>query len=118
MEDALISATKFYNVRPNQPISLTVEIGDNQVGGTAVRLNGVSIPVNQIGATAIGSPGQDLRRSVLQVVTTVKDQNPLTNNTSVNHRFTGGKASEDFPFEVSVKTNGGVARYFITYILA
>jgi len=46
MEDALISATKFYTVRPNQPISLAVEVGDNQVGGTTVQLDGITIPVN------------------------------------------------------------------------
>lgn len=118
VEDALISATKFYAVRPNQPISLTVKIGNKQVGGTAVRLNGISIPVNQGGATGIGTAGQDLRRSVLQVVTTVRDENPKTNHTSVNHHFDGGQASDDFPFDVSVRADGGVARYFITYILA
>jgi len=118
MEDALISATKFYTVRPNQPISLAVEVGDNQVGGTTVQLDGTTIPVKQAGATTIGAPGQDLRRSVLQVVTTVKDQNPQTNRTSVTHRFRGGEADMPFPFEVSVKADGGVARYFITYILA
>lgn len=55
---------------------------------------------------------------MLQVVTTVKDQNPQTNRTSVTHRFRGGEADMPFPFEVSVKADGGVARYFITYILA
>ena len=118
MEDARLSATKFYTVRPNQPISLTVVVGDNQVGGTAVQLNGVTVPVNQAGPTPIGASGQNLQNSLLQVVTTVKDQNPMTNRTSVTHSFSGGAANTSFPFEVSVKDEGGVARYFITYILA
>ena len=117
MEDARLSATKFYAVRPNHPISLSVEIGDNQVGGTAMQLNGVTVPVNQAGQTPIGKAGQDLRGSLLQVVTSVKDQNLNTNHTSVTHHFTGGQNKADFPFEVSVKDEGGVARYFITYIL-
>jgi hypothetical protein len=118
MEDALITATKFYIVRPNSQIFLTVDVGNNQVGGTTMQLNGTTIPSNPTGDTTIGAPGQDLRRSVLQVVTTVKDQNPLTNRTSVVHRFRGGHSDMAFPFEVSVNAEGGVARYFITYVLA
>ena len=118
MEDALITATKFYTVRPNNQIFLRVEVGDGQVGGTTVQLNGTTIPTNPTGETAIGAPGQDLRRSVLQVVTTVKDQNPQTNRTSVAHQFRGGESDMTFPFEVSIKADGGVARYFITYVLA
>ncbi len=118
MEDALVSATKFYTVRPNRQIFLEVEIGDGQVGGTAMQLNGATIPTNPIGETPIGAPGQDLRRSILQVVTTVKDQNTQTNRTSVSHQLRGGESDMTFPFEVSVKADGGVARYFITYVLA
>jgi hypothetical protein len=118
MDDALLSATKFYSVRPSSQIFLTVEVGDSQVGGTALQLNGSPIPFNPAGETPIGAPGQDLRRSVLQVVTTVKDVNPLTNSTSVTHHFRGGMADETFPYQVSVKTDNGRAQYFITYILS
>lgn len=117
MEDARLSATKFYTVRPNQPISLEVEIGDDQVGGTAVQLNGVTVPVKPSGKTPIGSAGQNLQGSLLQVVTTVKDQNQNSNRTSVTHHFTGGAAPADFLFQISVDDEGGFARYFITYIL-
>ena len=118
MEDARLSATKLYAVRPNQPISLAIEIGDQQVGGTAVQLNRVTVPVNQAGQTPIGLAGQNLQGSLLQVVTTVKDQNKNSNHASVTHHIRGGQATGDFPFEISVKDEGGVARYFITYILA
>ena len=118
MDDALLSATKFYAVKANTPIVLSVEVGDNQVGGTALQLNGSPVPFNPIAPTPIGGPGQDLRRSVLQVVTTVKDVNPKSNHTSVTHHFRGGETDETFPFEVSVRADRGIARYFITYILA
>jgi hypothetical protein len=118
MEDALITATKFYTVRPNSQIFLRVDVGDSQVGGTTLQLNGTTIASTPTGETTIGAPGQDLRRSVLQVITTVKDQNPQTNRTSVVHRFRGGESDMTFPLEVSVRADGGVARYFITYVLA
>lgn len=55
---------------------------------------------------------------MLHCVTTVKDVNPLTNNTSVTHRLSGGAADEEFPYQVSVSKDKGIARYFITYVLS
>jgi hypothetical protein len=57
MEDALITATKFYTVRPNNQTFLRVEVGDGQVGGTSVQLNGTTIPTNRNGVEA--APGGD-----------------------------------------------------------
>ncbi len=42
--DVLISDTNFYPVKPNTPIFFEARIGNGQVGGTALRLNGSSIP--------------------------------------------------------------------------
>ena len=117
MNEVRLSDTNFYPVGANGPIFLKVEIGDQQVGGTALTLNGRLLPFNPGGETTIGSPRQDLRGSVLQVVTTVRDINPATNRTSVTHRFRGGAAEATFPYEISVSAEKGTARYFITYVL-
>jgi hypothetical protein len=118
MDDARLSATKFYAVKPNSQIFLAVNVGDGQVGGTSLQLNGSSIPFNPAGETTIGAPGQDLRRSILHIVTTVKDVNPATNQTSVTHRFRGGVTDETYPYAISVKADQGTAQYFITYVLS
>ena len=116
--DVLVSDTNFYPVQPNTPIFFEAKIGNGQVGGTALRLNGSSIPINPTGPTQIGKEGQDLRKSVLQCLTTVKDVNPHTNNTSIEHEITGGLTDETFPYAIRVKKNKGIARYFITYVLS
>ena len=116
--DVLVSDTNFYLVQPHTPIFFEARIGDGQVGGTALRLNGSSIPVNPTGPTKIGQDGQDLRRSVLQSITTVKDVSPTTNHTSVEHELTGGLKTEVFPYAIQVKKDKGIARYFITYVLS
>lgn len=116
--DVLLSDTNFYLVKPETPIFFEVRIGDGQVGGTALRLNGTLIPVNPLGITQIGKEGDDLRNSILQCVTTVKDVNENTNRTSVEHRLTGGVTDEVFPYAMQVKKDKGIARYFITYVLA
>jgi hypothetical protein len=116
--DVLLSDTNFYPVKQNTPIFFEVRIGDSQVGGTALRLNGSSIPVNPTGRTKIGMDGEDLRKSVLQSITTVRDVNPQTNNTSIEHELTGGVKDEIFPYAIRVKKDKGIARYFITYVLS
>ena len=116
--DVLVSDTNFYPVQPNTPIFFEARIGDGQVGGTALRLNGSSIPVNPTGPTKVGQDGQDLRKSVLQCITTVKDVSPNTNNTSIEHEITGGLTTEIFPYAIRVKKDKGIARYFITYVLS
>ena len=116
--DVLLSDTNFYPVKQNTPIFFEARIGDGQAGGTALRLNGSSIPVNPTGRTKIGQDGEDLRKSVLQSITTVKDVNPQTNNTSIEHKLTGGVTDEVFPYAIQVKKDKGIARYFITYVLS
>ena len=116
--DVLLSDTNFYPVKQDTPILFEVKIGNNQAGGTALRLNGTSIAVNPGGPTKIGKDGEDLRKSVLQCVTTVKDVNPQTNHTSIEHRLTGGVSTETYPYAIQVKKDKGVARYFITYVLS
>jgi hypothetical protein len=116
--DVLVSDTNFYQVKQNTPIFFEVKIDNGQVGGTALRLNGSSIPVNPTGPTRIGEDGQDLRRSVLQSITTVKDISRTTNKTSVEHTLSGGLATEVFPYAIQVKKDKGIARYFITYVLS
>jgi hypothetical protein len=116
--DVLLSDTNFYTVKPNTPILFEVLIGNGQAGGTAMRINGASIPVNPTGPTQIGVAGKDLRKSVLQVITTVKDVSQTTNKTSVTHKLSGGVSDESFPYAIEVKKDKGIARYFITYVLS
>ena len=104
--------------RQNTPIFFEARIGNGQVGGTALRLNGSSIPMNPTGPTKIGLDGQDLRRSVLQSITTVKDISTTTNNTSDRARALRRPSTEVFPYAIKVKKDKGIARYFITYVLS
>jgi len=117
MSDVLLTDTNFYRVKPIGQIFMTVTIGNGQVGGTSATLNGVPVPVNPLGETPIGLPAQDLRNSILQVMTTVRDVNPDTNHTSVTHSFSGGVLPESFLHEISVNVDKDNARYFITYDL-
>jgi hypothetical protein len=117
--DIVISHTNIYRVQTNQPVQLQVTIGDGQVGGTALTLNGVPVPFDNTGGQAtVDQPGASLVGSILQCATTVQDINPATNNTSVIYRLTGGLAAQEFPFSAQVTADSGLARYLITFLLA
>jgi len=99
------------------PIVLTVHIGDGQAGGTAVTLDGVPVSMRSPGLWTLGREGQNLRGSVAVCVTTVKDENPNTNHTSVTHVLTGGVAERRHLYETSVPADGATEIYVITYFL-
>jgi len=112
-----VTHTNLYRVVPDTPVTVEIVIGDAQVGGSALTLNGVPIPLDSGTRRAvIGQPGQSLVGSILQCATTVQDVNPLTNKTSVTHHFTGGLAAQSFPFAVEVSADSGLARYLITFL--
>ena len=119
MADAIVSQTEFYPVNPNTPVTLSITIGDGQVGGTAVTLNGELVDSGgDIQNLQVGKPGQDLRNSSIECTTTVKDVNPATNHTSVTYALRGGKQAHDFPYDVTVSQPGGRAVYLITFMLS
>ena len=118
-DPVIVPKTEFYAVMPNTPVTLSVKIGDGQVGGTAVNLNGAPVgsgaPITNL---RIGAPGQDLRGGDIDCTTTVRDVNPATNHTSVTYRLRGGKEDRDFPYEITVNDAGGRAVYLITFRLS
>jgi len=117
--DIVVSHTNIYRVQTNQPLQLQVTIGDGQVGGTALTLNGAPVAFDSsAGQATVGQPGTSLVGSILQCATTVQDINPSTNNTSVTYHLTGGLAVQDFPFAAQVTADSGLARYNITFLLS
>ncbi len=120
MSDAVfITKTEFYKVKPKTPITLSVTIGDAQVGGTAVTWKGALVG-SGAGVTdlEIGKSGEDLRDTILDCTTTVKDVNPDTNNTDVTYTLKGGQADQDFPYSAQVSVAGGRAIYAVTFRLS
>jgi len=120
MPDAVvISKTEFYQVKPNTPVLLSVTIGDDQEGGTAVTLNGQLVGSgDDIKNLRIGAAGQDLRNSSISCTTTVKDVNEASNHTSVTYALREGKQPRDFTYDVTVSEAGGRAVYLAIFLLS
>jgi hypothetical protein len=79
----------FDYVLPPGPVTLTVTIGDGQVGGSFAELDGKRIgPQGEITDLAVGDAA-DLRGRVLFVKTGVLDINAMSNHTSVTYDLNG-----------------------------
>ena len=119
MSDAvIITKTEVYAVKPKTPIKLTVVIGDRQVGGTAVTWKNELVGSGAITDLQIGKDDDDLRGTILDCTTTVKDVNPDTNNTDVTYTLKGGQADQSFPYSAEVSIAGGRAIYAVTFRLS
>jgi hypothetical protein len=107
----------FYPIRKNSRVTLTIDIGDGQAGGTAYTWEGVTVtgtpnfskcPVNPEDASAVGT--------ILHCTTKVVDIRPETNHTSVTYTLEGGAARASFPYGVQVAKDYGLAIYMISFI--
>jgi hypothetical protein len=118
-DSVIITKTEFYKVKPNTPITLSVTIGDAQVGGTAVTWKGGLVGSGgEVSNLPIGGSGQDLRNTILDCTTTVMDVNPDTNSTDVTYTLKGGQADQQFPYSAEVSVAGGRAIYAVTFRLS
>lgn len=112
--EKVVSDTAVYGIRADRPITLKVTIGDAQVGGTTLRLNGVPVPFpNQQKAV---EPGLIASPSVLDCVSLVRDVNPATNRTSVSYELSGGVEPRTFTYALEASEKGQV-RYEISFLL-
>ena len=83
-----VNTTGTYTVGKND-VLLTVGIGDAQIGGSVVLVDGLEVGSNQITQLKLGK-GSDLHGARVKIKTTVADTNDQTNRTSVTYSFEGG----------------------------
>lgn len=113
--DKLISDTQFYSIGSSSAITLTVTIGNTQVGGSFVQYN------NQQVFPAAGDPhtfaisGVSLA-TLLKVVTTCKDINVSTNVIPVTFVLSGGSAKKEYPYTATVDHDNAQAIFSIDFM--
>lgn len=94
------------------PVRITIEIGDAQIGGSALILDGTMI--GKPGAVKNVSLGGSLKGKSLLARTLVGDVNKQTNWTSVRYTLTGGANHPPFTFSHLLENDGDAARYNTT----
>src|SRR5437879_2658511 len=97
-------------------VTLSVLVGDGQMGTSVVRLDQEQLAIGDITDLAIGR-GPDIAGKQLFVKTVVTDVNDKTNHTSVRYELKGGKADKNFDLAESVDQEGGSIIYRATFAL-
>src|SRR5436305_14664851 len=93
-------------VKDSEQASLTVIVGNAQIGGNLVKLDGIQIGKGDITALPLGS-GSTLKGKTLTVITNVLDVNVETNKVSITHSF-GGTTQPDFVYNDTVDNDGHI----------
>lgn len=86
-------------------VSLTVTIGNAQMGASLVRLGAKEIGFGEVKDLVVGK-GPAIRGKTLTVKTVVSDVNDKTNLTNVRYSLVGGKVPKDYDLEASVDGEG------------
>lgn len=96
------------------PITISIAIGDGQIGGSALWLDGTAIgPQGAIANVKIGN-GPALVGKKLSAKTLVAPVNADTNFTSVTYTLAGGAAHPPFTFSHELQSPGDGVQYAVT----
>ena len=97
------------------PVTLTIVIGDGQLGGSSLKLSRKPFgPAGDIVAVEIGSAAA-LRNRALEVRTLIADVNPQSNSASVTYEFTGA-APERETVRHRIKRDGGAVLFISRFL--
>lgn len=91
-------------------VTLTIIIGDGQIGTSLVRLDGKELAIGDVTELKLGK-GSSLAGKELFIKTVVADVNDKTNNTSVSYQLKGGVSDREFHLDGSVNEEGGSVIY-------
>jgi hypothetical protein len=97
-------------------VTVTVTIGEGQLGSSRVRVGDREVTVGDVSKVKIGK-GSAIAGKELFIKTVVADVNDQTNRTSVSYELKGGKVDKTFDLDATVDEEGGSAIYRATFEL-
>ena len=109
------SDTLIYPVGESTVVTLRVTYGEGQPGSTVTTWQANVRSVPEAGAS-YENGGGSLRGLILFCKSSVMDENPATNRTSVTYHLSGGVQDQAFTYEVIVPTHGAIAEYAINFV--
>lgn len=94
-----------YDVGSTKRVSLTIVIGNSQIGGSVVKLGAKELADGQIKNLDLGI-GNSLRGKKLKSKSVVADVNDRTNRTIITYRIKGGARDQEFVSSGTVDQDG------------
>lgn len=108
-----VTATRMIQLDYTQPVSFRVEVGNAMPGGTSWHC--LSQTGECKGEEVSLSDPQSLQFSTLFCTTTVEDNNPATNNTSVTYHVRNGAQVHSFPFSFTLPDKSRFVMYLVDF---
>jgi len=99
------------------PIRLTVILGNAQLGGSAVSLDGSTLTVGDVDHQMIGL-GPAVKGKTLFIKSNVSDVNNATKTTVITYVLEGGSATKSFQLSEDAADIGETVTYRATFILS
>ena len=97
-------------------VTITVEIGEGQIGGGNIKLEGAEVSKTPAEDHSLGS-GCNLKGKTLLTKAIVSDENPHTNKTSVTYLFKQGQKEQKFVSKAEVENDGDVIGYWAKFTI-
>ncbi len=114
-----VEKSDFYPVKANTPVTLSIKIGEGQVGGTDVSFDGASLGSGAITNLPVGTAGQDLKNKSVDCLTTVRRQNASSGKTSVTYTLKGGVQDQDFTYDdATLSQMGDRVVYDVSFVFS
>ncbi len=113
----LITLEAGVHFKPEGNVALTVIIGEAQIGGGVVKLDGKQIGVTPVEKLSLGTES-DLKGKTLLIKTIVSDENPETNKTSVTYTFDQNGEQQQFVSKAEVDHDKDEIGYWAKFELS
>jgi len=106
----------FYQVKATSQVTVTVDIGSFQAGGTSYSWRGQRV-LGQPNFTdhPVNGPGQPISGTTMHCLTKVTDMRDDTNQTSVTYTLKGGVRERSYPYGIEAPEDGMV-NYQVTFV--
>jgi hypothetical protein len=104
-EMKVIDLQSDYKVVDTRNVSLSIRIGDAQIGSSIVFLEDKEIGRGDIADLSLGK-GSKIKNKRVKFKSVVTDVNDMTNKTSITYIFKGGVLDQSFSSNATVDENG------------
>lgn len=104
-----------YDVVANKNVTLTIIIGNEQIGGSVALLNGQELARGDIKDILVGK-GDDIKNLKLKIKSAVTDVNDSTDVTTITYSLKGGKIDHEYNLSGTSEGNGTVVAYISEFV--
>lgn len=102
------------NLEADSDVTITVVIGEEQIGGGVIKIDGQQISITPV-ENYLLDPANILKGKIILVKNIVSDENPSTNKTSVTYIFKQNGKNQTFVSKAEVDHDKDIIGYWAKF---